>query len=188
MRETAPISADASSGTLTNHRGARARNAYARRAADARRRAVRGDYAMARQDDRERVPAIRSAERTGGIAAEPEQAVLPPEGEKLRRAFGADDAWSILPKSSRQRPVVANSSTRTACSGSRSSRRTCVYVSAVIESERCLTRAAISPMSRLRCQRLIQRWRRSCGDHIGVPDAFAGARDRSAQPLLGSRV
>src|SRR3954453_5062858 len=29
-------------------------------------------------------------------------------------------------------------------------------------------------MSRLRCQRLIQRWRRSCGDHIGVPDALCG--------------
>jgi hypothetical protein len=28
-----------------------------------------------------------------------------------------------------------------------------------------------------RCQRLIRRWRRSCGDHVGVPDALQ-ARDK----------
>jgi hypothetical protein len=48
-----------------------------------------------------------------------------------------------------------------------------VYVSAVTESDRWPTREPINAqVSPCRCQRLIRRCRRSCGDQVGVPDAL----------------
>ena len=71
------------------------------------------------------------------------------------------------------RSLVCSEAARRAWSSSRPSRRTWVYVSAVTERDRWPTRAPISAqVSPCRCQRLMRRWRRSCGDQVGVPEAL----------------
>lgn len=96
--------------------------------------------------------------------ARPRRAPLP--NESGPRAGGGSPV-------ARERHSCAAAGTSRTWSSSRSSSSTCVYVSAVTESERCPTRAPVSAqVSPCRCQRLMRRWRRSCGDQVGVPDAL----------------